>query len=285
MIDLISFEYSILKYVHDTTTGEFINVGVVVYSESKNSIHAKCRNTITRISSVFPDLNKPHFRKMMRLVNGQFSALNHQLHHELNLNHAASLNGYLHKVIPRDDSSLQWSEIKSGVTTSITDELNDIYSRYVAKYDTPITRERRTEKEIWKDFEKTLQAFELPEEFIQKKIQTKDDELEFKHAWKNGIWHCIEPVSFDLSDGDNFKDKAHRWLGQMTSIQDSSEKFKLYLLVSPPKEKRLLPAFDRAVNILRKIPIDNEIFLESESIKLASEIKQEMIEHISTVQH
>lgn len=282
MINFTSFEYSILKYVHDTTTGEFINVGVVLYSAPQNSILAKCRNTISRLSGVFPDLNKPHFRKMMRFVNSQFSDINFRLNSELRLSPDASLSSYLHSVIPKDDSSLQWSEIRSGITSCLQEEIDDLFTRYVAKYDTPSNRERRTEQDIWRDFEKTLEAFSLPESFIPKKISVRDDELEFKHAWKNGIWHCIEPVSFDLSDGDYFKDKAHRWLGQMASIQDSKEEFKLYLLVSPPKEKNLIKAFENAVSILKKIPVQSEVFLEDDALVLASEIRKEMQEHIQS---
>lgn len=280
MINFTSFEYSILRYVHDTTTGEFINVGVVLYSAPQASILAKCRNTISRLSGVFPDLDRVHFRKMMRLVNSEFSGIDMKLRSELRFSPDATLGSYLHSVIPKDDSSLQWSEVHTGITVSLNDELGDLFSRYVTKYDAPQVRERRTEQDIWKDFEKTLEAFSLPESFAPKKISVRDDELEFKHAWKNGIWHCVEPVSFDLSDGDYFKDKAHRWLGQIASIKGSSEEFKLYLLVSPPKEKRLQPAFDKAVSILRKIPVQSSIFLEDDAVSLAAEISKEMNEHL-----
>lgn len=285
MINVSSFDYSVLKYVHDTTTGEFINVGVVLFSAQQNKIISRFRNTISRISGVFPDFDRVHFRRTMRHVGHRFEEIDRRLNCELMLS-PESLRSYIHTVIPKDDSSLQWSEIKSGVAFgSLDDELDDLFHRYVARYDAPHARERRTEQDIWKDFEKTLEAFSLPERFESKRISVRDDELEFKHAWKNGIWHCVEPVSFDLSDVDYLKDKAHRWLGQISSIQAAKEEFKLYLLVSPPKEIGLHAAFENAVSILKKIPVANEIYLEKEAERLASQIKMEMNEHLGLAEN
>ncbi|MCK7468808.1 MAG: hypothetical protein MZU91_12245 [Desulfosudis oleivorans] len=51
-----------------------------------------------------------------------------------------------------------------------------------------------------------------------------------------GVWHCRAPVSFDLASSDSIRDKAHRWLGQLTSVAGASEPFKLYFLVGEPAQ-------------------------------------------------
>lgn len=281
MINFKSYEFSILRYVHDTLTGEFINVGVVIFSKDENWVAAQCRNTYARLSAVFPNLNSGHFRKMMKFVQSEFALANESLNTQLQFTETNSLQTILHKVLPKDDSSLQWAPVSGGLTLDLKDELAQLYERYVSHYDTKATRERRTETDIWKDFKKTLEAFNLPEDFQPKRISVKDDEIEFQHSWKNGIWHCIEPISFDLIDGDYFKDKAHKWLGQLSSIQNSTDEFKVYLLVSPPTESDLQPAFKKALSILSKIPVANEIYLEQEAPKLAAEIQQKMDHHSS----
>ncbi|HBO2628225.1 TPA: DUF3037 domain-containing protein [Pseudomonas aeruginosa] len=277
---LTNYDYSVLRYVHDRTTGEFVNVGVVMYSAEEEFISAKCRSTISRISSVFPDFHREGFKKMMRHIVDRFDELNSKLRCELKFSGDESLRALLKKVLPDDDSSLQWGELGHGLAIgSLPDELEHLYSRLISKYDAPASKERRTELDIWRDFERHLAPFIPSEEFVSKKISVLDDELEFKHAWKNGIWHCIEPVSFDLSDGDYLKDKAHKWLGQMTSIKSTKESFKVYLLISKPQENSLSFAFEKAVSILNKIPVEKEIFLEEDASELANKIIHRFEQH------
>ena len=63
-------------------------------------------------------------------------------------------------------------------------------------------------------------------------------------------WHCLEPVSFDLSSADSLREKAHKWLGQLLSVKEAKEPFKVYLLLGEPQNENLRPAFDKAVSIL-----------------------------------
>ncbi|CAH0235742.1 hypothetical protein SRABI130_02861 [Pseudomonas sp. Bi130] len=279
MINFHSYEFTTLRYVHDTLTGEFVNVGVVAYCKEQNWISAICRNTHSRISAVFPDLNSAHFRKMMKFIPSEFEAINKSLKSELQFKKIDGLATLLYRVLPKDDSALQWSAISSGLTFDLNEEISLLFERYVSHYDAKVTKARRTEQDIWKDFKKTLETFQICEELKPKKISVQDDEIEFQHSWRNGIWHCIEPLSFDLSDGDYFKDKAHRWLGQVSSVKNSSDKFKLYFLVSPPSEEGLNQEFEKALSILNKMPVENEIFLESDAILLAEEISKEMEAH------
>ncbi len=279
MINFHNYEFSVLRYVHDTLTGEFVNVGVVMYSAKDKWVAAQCRSTYSRVSAVFPDLNSSHFKKMMKFIQTEISETNDRISSELPLNHPDSLRSLLHALLPKDDSALQWSTISAGITRDLQSELAILFERYVSHYDIKSTRERRTEQEIWKDFSNTLKSLNLPEKFEAKKISVQDDEVVFQHSWKNGIWHCIEPLSFDLIDQDYFKDKAHRWLGQLSSIKNAEDEFKVYLLVSPPSEAELNPAFTKALSILKKIPVESEIYLESDAPKLAEVIHRKMEAH------
>jgi len=117
------------------------------------------------------------------------------------------------------------------------------------------------------------------EHFQPKKIEVQDDEFEFQHAWKNGIWHCLEPLSFDLAGADSIREKAHRWLGQMASLQGGADRFKVYLLVGAPQHEELRLAFSNAMSILRKIPGEKEIISEQDAPALAAQIADEVASH------
>jgi hypothetical protein len=49
--------HTLLRYVHDVASGEFANVGVVLYSPEARFTGALCRDTHGRISKMFPDMN------------------------------------------------------------------------------------------------------------------------------------------------------------------------------------------------------------------------------------
>ena len=90
--------------------------------------------------------------------------------------------------------------------------------------------------------------------FAPKKIVGRDDEFEFDYAWKNHQWHCLQSTSFDLTSPDSIREKAHRLLGQFSSLRDSKENFKVYLLTGEPQHEKLTGAYERALSILSKAP-------------------------------
>ena len=93
------------------------------------------------------------------------------------------------------------------------------------------------------------------------------------------ILEKIEPLSFDLAASESIRDKAHRWLGQMASLKDAPERFKVYLLVGAPQRDELKPAFANAMSILGKIPGDKELVLEQDAPRLAADIERELETH------
>lgn len=280
MSDTFTYTYTILRYVHDVATGEFVNVGVALYAPQARYASAQCRTTYRRLNKVFPGMNGEYFRSLMRHIQARFEELGEQLTNELALTEPSNVIELAHSILPRDDSSLQWSTIGSGVTANPSETLDKLFERMVTHYDDHLNNKRhRNDQDVWRNFKHSLEARRLLHHFKPKRITVKDDELEFKYAWKNGIWHCLEPLSFDLSEADNIRDKAHQWLGQITSIQDTNEPFKLYLLVGQPQEDQLRPAFDSALSILNKIAIDKQIFLEQDADKLTELIAQEVTSH------
>lgn len=275
-----NYTYTILRYVHDTTTREFVNVGVALYCPDLKYINAQCRTTYGRISNVFPGFNGEHFRSLMRHIFVSFEDLGERLRGSVVQPQSKSILELAQQILPLDDSALQWSEIGSGTTDNPSQALEQLYERMVMRYEEKQTRERRTEEDVWRHFKRGLERRNLLRLFEPKTIEVKDDEVKFKHAWKNGTWHCLEPLSFDLSTPDSIKDKAHRWLGQITSVANSStERFRLYFLVGRPQEEVLQDAFENALSILKKIPTENEIFLEQDTDRLTDRIATEVASH------
>jgi hypothetical protein len=273
-----------LRYVHDTTTGEFVNVGVALYAPEVRFMGMQCRTTYGRLAKVFPGMDGEAFKAMMRFMQAQFDGLNGRLwgkdQQELPFEALPkSVMALAHGVLPPDDSSLQWSAPGSGLTDNASVTLEGLYERLVMGNDEKPQAERRSDDEVWRKYRRSLEPFQVVKHLGPKRISVQDDEVEFRYAWKNGVWHCLEPVSLDLSSGEGIREKAHRWLGQILSVRGSEEKFKVYLLLGEPQADSLQPAVERAVRILEKLPVDHEVVREAQAEQFAGRIAR-MVERI-----
>jgi hypothetical protein len=189
---------------------------------------------------------------------------------------------FARQAVPRDESSLQWSPLGSGLTSDLNRTFDRLYERFVTRYDPP-SRNRRTDDDVWRPVSQKLDEKNLGARLHKKIITGAVDDVVFKHAWKNGRWHVYEPLSFDLADAEGIKEKARRWLGHLAAVVADGknvELFKPYFIVgAPPRDAGLDRAFDSAVAILRQVPNDPEIFHETQIDDLVARIEDEIRAH------
>jgi hypothetical protein len=267
-----SYSYTVLRYVHDTTTGEFVNVGVALLAPEARYVSALCRTTYGRLGKVFPGMNGESFKSLMRYIQSRFEEMGMNLREELPLDKTPpSVMPLAHSILPPDDSSLQWSEPGGGTTDDPSGTLEKIFSRMVTRYDEAPQYERRSDDEVWRKFRRGLESRHVLRFLKPKKIVVQDDEVEFDYAWKNEQWHCLEPLSFDLTAAESIREKAHRWLGQIASVKDAKDRFKVYLLLGEPQMEKLKPAFEKALSILNKMPVEKELIRENEAARFSEQ--------------
>jgi hypothetical protein len=277
----IKYSYTVLRYVHDTMTGEFVNVGVALHAPEAGYLSAICRTTYRRVSAAFPGLKGEHFRAVMRHVQARFEQMGERLSAESNSSGNQSLLDIARSVLPSDDSSFQWGPVGVGLAADPSQKLEALFNRMVMRYDEQApTRVRRTDDDVWRNFKRDLEQRRLLRFFEPKTIAVQDDEVRFEHAWKNGVWHCVEPVSFDMAAAETIKDKAHKLLGQIASVHETAENFRLYMLVARPDDDALMPAFESALSILQKMPCDKEIVQEDDHTSLADRLASEVENHL-----
>jgi hypothetical protein len=275
-----TYTYTVLRYVHDTTTGEFANVGVALFAPEARYASAICRTTYGRLGKVFPGINGESFKSLMRFIQSRFEEMGTNLREELPLEEVPkSVMPLAHSVLPADDSALQWSEPGGGITEDPSATLEAVYARMVTRYDEAPQYERRSDDEVWRKFKRGLETRHVLRYLQPKKIAVQDDEVEFDYAWKNQQWHCLEPLSFDLTAAESIREKAHRWLGQITSVKDAKDRFKVYLLLGEPQLDKLKPAFDNALSILNKIPVEKELIREREATRFSEQFSDEVEAH------
>lgn len=275
---MAAYTYTTLRYVHDTTTGEFVNLGVALSCPEKNYVGAQMKSSLSRVTKLFPEVSKSELRQTLKVIQEGFDELNTQQNEQLVFNKFNALE-LAKKILPSDDSSLQWSPIGGGTTEKPEQALTTLHKRMVERYDDFNQNSSRHDDAIWKEFTKVLNDRSIVDRLSKKVIEGEADKFEFKHAWKNGLWNCYEAISLDMKNYDNILTKARQIVGHLHTVKHATEKFKVFLLIGAPTDEKLKPAYDKALRILKETPreIETEIHQEKDfrnlSLKLEEQIK------------
>lgn len=274
-----TYTYVTLRYVHDVVTGEFANIGVVLYAPDQRLLEARFSSSYERLSAMFLKIDHAHFRNLMRYFSNRFAELAEELGESLDLLPVTGIADLVRRVLPPDDSSLQWSEQSGGFSDDPKALLALLYARLVERYvrtDEPLSR---SNEDIAKPFVARLTQRNVARRITEKRITTEDYEYPFNFGWKNSIWHLYEPVSFDLVNPSSILEKANTWLGRGTALQESAEEFKIYFLLGEPKSREGRKAFENARHLLEKIPGEKKLIPESEVEAFADDVAGEIAEH------
>lgn len=274
------YSFSVLRYIHDIVTGEFINVGVVLYAPKVRFLSAICTPRYGRLTRMFSNVDGDHFRQVSRYIQARLEEEGERLATELPFDKLPlGVLEFTAKILPIDDSSLQFSPAGYGIAENLQETLEKLYNRYVEQYYDRPERHSRSDEDIWKVFKKSLEEKRILGNLKPHQIVGNNYDYEFKYCWQNQKWHIHEPVSFDLIEPASITDKANGWLGRIMSLNDGGEQFKLNILLGAPQDDRLKAAFVKAQNIMNRMPCEHEFIKEDEAEDFAENLRKEIEEH------
>src|SRR5207247_4920094 len=122
----------------------------------------------------------------MRYIQARFEEYSTKLNGELPLDgRPKSVMEIAMSILPKDDSSLQWSEPNGGVTEDPAATLEQLYTRMVEKYEQRTQLPSRTDDEVWRYYRKALDAQQVLARLQPQRILAQDDQYPFHHAQKN----------------------------------------------------------------------------------------------------
>lgn len=275
------YQYQIIKYQHDHFTGEFVNVGVVVYSKEYRFLKSKTTSKYQRITHMFPDANG---QWVIRVLNNFKSRLN-KVAKELDelFSPSEQLELITNQILIRDNNTIQLSEVKSAIDIDLEAALTDLFNNQVEKY-FPVKENSQSllDDDVWKLKYKTyFEKYGIDKRLKLHEVQVPKDVLSFDKSWKNEIWHCYEPLSFFLKESESVKDKVYKWAGKLQGLQHSNEALHLTLMTSiSPKHKELMSF----INEYLKVSSGNltvDIVTDDQAESLAIDIKNKMEIHDS----
>jgi hypothetical protein len=275
-----SFQYCLLHYCHDPVTGEFLNIGLVMYNRANKYFNARLLTKYKRISSTFPGLDGEYYRKYVTYLQTLLDNLSIKIGSpQINFKQEwpERLDELLDSILPKDDSSIYFDLPKEGLAKDLNILFEDLYSRLVERYVSDSERTTRHDEDVWNFYKRPLQEQNLLTHLQSHTITTSNDTIEFPHGWKNGKWNVLQPLSFDLSTPTYIKKKAREWLGTAIVLDNSKELSHLYLLLGKPSSQQedLNKAYSQTKDILN-VKLKNfsiQLIEEDEAQNFALDIK------------
>ncbi|MGH9607704.1 MAG: DUF3037 domain-containing protein [Terracidiphilus sp.] len=274
----MAYQFSVLRYVHDTVTQEFVNIGVAMFAPDSGFLRARCTESYARISDMFLKIDGPGFRHLTHYIESQICAQEKRFNSPLKFDQPPTLGTILAQVLPADDSAFRFSDAGVGLSVDLNQTFSDLYHRHVETY-LHGERTTRNDDDVWSVFREPLDRRNVTPLLKPHRIIAPNFDYEFKRSWKNEVWHLYEPVSFDLVEANAIPDKANRWFGRAANLLDSPDRFRIYFLLGEPRDPASMSAFRKAQNILNKIPAQKDFIKESERDSFADDLAREIREH------
>jgi len=277
------YQYQIIRYVHDHFTGEYVNVGVVVYSSENQFLASKTTKKFQRVTHMFPTANGRWIVRLLSNFDQQVKTLSSRLTEMFPV--SDSLQQVTNGLIKPDNNAIQLTAVRSAIDVDLQAALDDLYLAQVEKYSVNKTdKNSLLDEDVWKIKYKTFfEKYGIDKRLKVHEVRVPRDVLSFDKSWKNDIWHAYEPLSFVLKEKDSIKDKVYKWAGKLQGLQQSNEKLHLTLLTSISPQHKELMSF---VNEYLKIDTDHlkvEIVTDDKAESLAKEIHREMERHDRSV--
>lgn len=276
-----SYTYCVIKYVHDPAAGEMLNVGVILCAPAFAFVAAKVELRYERLSETFVDFDGEHYKKALRQFEDAVAGFQSELESGLlpmyELPTDAAALGRL--IWPDQDLSFQLGPMLAGLTEHPQQTLESIFDRMITSQYPRKAYERRTDQQVWDDYQKVLVREQITPVLRPKTFVTEGFELKYEHAFQNERWHILQPVSLDYAKVEGMKSKIFRLLGDSTALQGNPELGKVYVLLGRPRLENQLGDYHKAKRLLDRMPISHELVEETQAEAFAKKLARDMREH------
>lgn len=277
------YSYSVLRYVHDPSAGESMNVGVLVYSPDASYLDVEVMFQYQRLSDAFAGFDGEGYRKSLRSLVEAVHTLRDQFFSLLITSELAGNAGdVIQRIWPDPQLSLSAGSPMTGMSEDLPRTLRQLYERFVTSQYERLRDERRSDDEVWESFRSTLQGTVVPQALIPVKVETSNLSASF-YGFKNERWHLFQPISLDYVREASIKRKAKEFLGEFVELSDSEilRGSKIYLLLGVPSHKQFQAAYESAKKMLHKIPVNHELVEESDAQLFAIQMDEILRGHLS----
>ncbi len=232
--------YQVLRYMPDRVSGEFVNLGVVVFDPAAKDFDFEFRTRTIRLQRLFPEADANFVRKSLLDIQRRLKFQYMAPKCEVFTDDKISISTITSSALPVDDSALFFTESQSVFDLNVKIATADLYQRLVAAH-TDKTAEKRPlpDEQVWAaKYRKYFQQRQFFNELKADVVETAHDEFKFGHTIQNGVLHCFQPINFALTS-DAIKEKVYATDGRYRELETANKILQVYLLANMPADQKL----------------------------------------------
>jgi len=247
------FTYCTIRYVYDLIRGEFINIGIALYSPKEKYFNIKFTSEYTQISKIFSSLAKTtEIKRIIRIIESESKKYTIKINNGLGFEKYDNIVKLLTKIIPAEDGSIQFSDEMGGISENPKNELKDLFERFVSRKSTKPIKKFKTDKEIMDKFKQALKKKNLGKHLKKQTITTPVFEYNFQ-VIQNGRLNAINTVSFDVDNKSEMYDKTIRFRGLYDCLKDSQlDHVRFHLIVGEPTNTNYKKIYENCKKLVQE---------------------------------
>jgi len=275
-----AYSYCFLRYHHDPISGEFGNVGVLLWAPGIQFLGFRGCKKFRRLSQFFGKFASDDFPNLIKRLETNFSKLAKEYADQAYLpeviQEPKSARDLALMIIPEDDGAIRWSPSQGGLSENPEKELDSIFQLLISSKNESSVTSRSDDKAIFdKLYKKAFSQDEVKPFIHSHLVKAQLATHEFAQAWKNGVWNVYEPLSFDYTDAERIDIKAFRWDSMTRHLMESVPPPNIHLLLGKAKDEHQRH-YDKAKDILwssRKVTLIEE----DEADDFAEDLKSKIL--------
>lgn len=276
------FEAAVLRFAPDEGSGEALNVGLAMRTRD-GGVRVELAESWRRVTDAFPEAHAPTIRATFARVK---SALE-KFDREAVLPGYTCLDAELRRLVPSPDGFMKWSEPIEGETDDAAGTFRRLMHRYVEQNQHPKPqRVSRRDEDVKATFDRALEKRTKLKAHVQPRTLVSSEVPNYavtvQHAWKNGRWNCVQPVSLDLLNVREIHSKAAGVVGGLQFVTPSTQDAHMVLLVGVPPHDRPAEreAAEQVVQSMRqKMVAEADVYFEEDSERLLDRIEADVAGH------
>jgi len=258
-----TFKYAILRYRPSYLLDERVNIGLMLFFQESKRLVFIYPKSLGRLKQLHPKANLFKIKNFLKVIYLKTSSLSGNLF----------LNEFTDKFISNEfllpnSNSFFFSKISKGNYNDPQQIIEHYSSKFFDSYNKKKNVYRHDEAYIVNRFSSHLtNSSNRNTTLFRRDFKVKNEILvtNFDFGWQNGTFNLVKSISFDLSESASINSKSFRWFGELSNLSNILPKndVKLDLLVSKPQDESLNKYYNRALAVLKNIPLTNSVIEES----------------------
>lgn len=279
---MTEYSYVILKYRHDAAADEVMNVGVVMFAPATGQVGVISLSKYGRLSEAFANFDGQLYHAIMNRLANQLNILNVRMSEGLfqvvERQQFEDAGALVRTAWPDQGLAYFISPVLFGICNDVEKELAQLHERFVtSQHDERTGPARFSDDAVWSGLRAVLSRRGIDGVLQPKTLGIS--EIEFDHAYKNGKWHVIEPVSLDYINPSQIKERALLTVGKASAVRDLPDFGTFHIVIGKPLRVATEKQFSNAINLLKTMPVRHEIVLPHEVEDFAARLEADLEKH------